>query len=488
MPADDVLGYARAHRARALDELKHFVAHASVSAQPAQAGAVTRCARWLAQHLRGIGLVDARVIATQGHPIVYASLRSGAGRGSVRPSLLIYGHYDVQPADLSEGWHAPPFAPIVRGDHLYGRGASDDKGQMFVFVKAIEAYLRQRGRLPIDVVCLFEGEEEIGSPNLLAFVSRHRQALRCDAAVMADATMANASRPALVYAMRGALYLELVVHGPRHDLHSGNFGGVVLNPLQALCELLAGLHDARGHIAIPGFYDRVRRYTPQQRRLLSRDAPSDAMIASDAGIARPWGEAGFSLYERLALRPALTINGLRGGYAGPGSKGVIPATALAKLSFRLVPDQDPREVERLLRRHLAARMPTAIRAELRTLSAARPAQMDPHHPVLTAATQACQRAFGVRPALLRGGGTIPALHCFDRVLGVQTALLGFAPTDARLHAANEKLHLPTFDKAVAAAIELFDAFAAAAAPARYGMDVEGEHRNLRPLMEMHDDH
>jgi acetylornithine deacetylase/succinyl-diaminopimelate desuccinylase-like protein len=468
MPINDVLRYARAHRARYVDELKSFVAHASVSAQPAHADALRRCALWLAQHLRSIGLAETRVYATSGHPIVYASLRSG----SARPCLLIYGHYDVQPAEPLASWNTPPFEPVVRGEHLYGRGASDDKGQMFVFVKAIEAYLRQRGRLPVDIVCLFEGEEEIGSPNLLAFVLRHRQALRCDAAVMADATMASASRPALVHAMRGALYLELAVHGPRHDLHSGNFGGVVLNPLQALCEILAGLHDANGRVAIPGFYDRVRCSTPQQRRLLMRDAPSDATIAHDAGIARPWGETGFSLYERLAVRPALTINGLQGGYAGAGSKGVIPAVAGAKLSFRLVPDQDPREVERLLRRHLAQLIPPAVRAELRTLSAARPAQMDPQHPVLGAAMQACTRAFGVRPALLRGGGTIPALHCFDSVLGVPTALLGFAPTDAQLHAPNEKLHLPTFDKAVAAAVDLFDAFATAVAPTGSAMLVK----------------
>lgn len=460
MPIDDVLRYARAHRARYVDELKRFVAYASVSAQPAHAEALRRCAFWLAQHLRGIGLADARVYATRGHPIVHASWRSG----TARPCLLIYGHYDVQPAEPLASWQTPPFDPVVRGEHLYGRGASDDKGQMFVFVKAIEAYLRERGRLPVDVVCLFEGEEEIGSPNLLSFVSRHRQALRCDAAVMADATMATASRPALVHAMRGALYLELVIHGPRHDLHSGNFGGVVLNPLQAVCELLADLHDANGRVAIPGFYDRVRRWTPQERQLLLRDAPSDATIARDAGIARAWGEAGFSLYERLAVRPALTINGLQGGYAGAGSKGVIPAVAGAKLSFRLVPDQDPQEIDRLLRRHLSQRIPRAVRVELRTLSAARPAQMDPRHPVLRAATQGCLRAFGVRPALLRGGGTIPALHCFNSVLGAPTALLGFAPTDAQLHAPNEKLHLPTFNKAVAAALGLFDAFAATVAP------------------------
>lgn len=484
MRIDDVLRYAAGHRARHLDELKRFVAYPSVSAQPVHADHVRRCASWLAQHLRAIGLSDTRVYRTEGHPIVHASWRNGARR----PCLLIYGHYDVQPADPLEGWHTPPFEPSVRGERLYGRGASDDKGQMFVFVKALEAWLHQRGTLPVDVVCIFEGEEEIGSPNLLAFVKRHRRALRCDAAVMADATMANASRPTLVHAMRGALYLELTVRGPRHDLHSGNFGGVVLNPLQALCDMLSSLHDANGRIAIPGFYDQVRRWTPHQRRLMARDAPADVEIARDAGVATPWGERGYSLYERLALRPALTINGMLGGYVAAGSKGVVPSEAAAKLSFRLVPNQDPLEVERLLRRYLALRVSPAVQVQLRAVSAARPAQMDPRHPVLDAASRACGRAFGVRPALLRGGGTIPALHCFNSVLGVQTALLGFAPTDARLHAANENLHLPTFDKAVAAAVTLFDAFAATATTRRAAIDALPAVADGSDIMEMSNGH
>jgi acetylornithine deacetylase/succinyl-diaminopimelate desuccinylase-like protein len=227
-----------------------------------------------------------------------------------------------------------------------------------------------------------------------------------------------------------------------------------------MCELLAGLHDARGRVAIHGFYENVREFSRRDRARMLHDAPSDASIAREAGIEHPWGEAGFTLYERLGLRPALTINGIRGGYIGEGSKGVIPSVASAKLSFRLVADQDPQAVERLLRRHLAERLPAAVHAELRAISAARPAHMDPRHRVLQAASRACEQAFGVKPALLRGGGTIPALHCFDRVLGLQTALLGFAPGDAGLHAPNEKLHLPTFEKAVAAAIRLVEAFAA----------------------------
>jgi acetylornithine deacetylase/succinyl-diaminopimelate desuccinylase-like protein len=455
MPVDDVLQYARSQQQRYVDELKHFVALPSVSTQPEHAADVAACAHWLANHLQHVGLHDARVVATGGHPVVLASSLSGARR-----RVLVYGHYDVQPVEPLSAWHSPPFLPSVRGDEMFGRGVSDDKGQLFTFVKAIEAYLRQRKRLPVDLVCLFEGEEEIGSPNLLRVIDRHRRDLACDAAVMADAAMASATRPALVHAMRGALYLELTLKGSRHELHSGNFGGVVLNPLQALCEVVAGLHDDRGRIAVPGFYDRVRPATVKDRRILARTGPSNLSIARNAGITRPWGEAGYSLYERLALRPALTINGIQGGYNGAGSKGVIPNTASAKLSFRLVPDQDPREIDALLRRHLAARMPQAVRAVLRTLSAAKPALVDPRHPALRAAIRACTRAFGVTPALLRSGGTIPALHGFDSLLGVPTVMLGFAPVDANRHAADEKLHLPTFQMAIGAVIALFDELAA----------------------------
>jgi acetylornithine deacetylase/succinyl-diaminopimelate desuccinylase-like protein len=320
--------------------------------------------------------------------------------------------------------------------------------------------------LPVNVVCVFEGEEEVGSPNLLNFVKAQRRQLACDVAVMADACMASDTRPAIVHGMRGALYLELDVFGPRHDLHSGNFGGAIHNPLQALCELVAALHDRRGRIAVPGFYDRVRLCSDAERAALSRDAPAAEVILRDAGASRAWGETGYSVYERLALRPALTVNGLSGGYSGPGTKGVIPAQASAKLSFRLVPDQDPAEIDQLLRRHLCTLTPPSVQLRLRTLSAARPALVDLRHPAMAAAAWACREAFGAPPAWLRGGGTIPALHAFASVLGAPSVLLGFAPTDAGLHAPDERLHLPTFHKAVAAVIWLLAALGRTLAPRR----------------------
>jgi acetylornithine deacetylase/succinyl-diaminopimelate desuccinylase-like protein len=341
---------------------------------------------------------------------------------------------------------------MVRGENLFGRGACDDKGQMLTHVKAMEAYLRTRGALPLNVKCMFEGEEEIGSPSLARLITRNKNALAADAVVISDTVMLGPEQPALAYATRGDLYLELEVLGPRHDLHSGNFGGAIHNPLQALCEIIAKLHDAEGRIAIPGFYDRVRQWGGAERARMTEFGAPDALVLEDAGSRRGWGEHGYSLYERLAVRPALTVNGIAGGYRGPGRKGVIPARAMAKLSFRLVPDQDPREVERLFRRQVARLAPRTVRTEIRTVSGTKPALVDPEHPVTRAAIRAYSKGFGTPPALLRSGGTIPVVSIFQRLLGVPIVLMGFALPDDRMHAPNEKIHLPTFFNGIATSI------------------------------------
>jgi acetylornithine deacetylase/succinyl-diaminopimelate desuccinylase-like protein len=446
--AASALAYARAHRRRSLAELKEFVRFPSISAQPRHAEDVKRCAHWLANQLRRAGLEDVSVIATRRHPLVHAAW-SRAGR---RPTVLIYGHYDVQPVDPVAEWHSPPFEPMVRGQDLFGRGACDDKGQMFAHVKALQSYLQTGRALPVNVKCLFEGEEEIGSSNLVPFVSRNKQALAADVAVMSDTRMLAPDRPALNYSERGALYLELELRGPEQDLHSGNFGGAVHNPLQALCETVAALHDADGRIAIPGFYASVRRWGRDERARMARSGPSDRQIRHDARVKEGWGEDGHTLYERLTIRPALTVNGITGGYQGPGGKGVIPARALAKLSFRLVPDQDPRDIDRLFRAHIARIVPSTMRATVRTLSGAKPALVDPKHPAMAAAALAYRKGFGAPPVLLRSGGTIPILNTFQEMLGIPTVLMGFALPDDRIHAPNEKFHLPNFYNGIATCI------------------------------------
>jgi acetylornithine deacetylase/succinyl-diaminopimelate desuccinylase-like protein len=434
------LTYAQTHRPRFVKELRDFIRFPTVSAQPPHAESLQKCAAWLASHLRRIGMEGVRIMPTPRHPIVYAEWRHALGR----PTVLIYGHYDVQPADPLHEWRSPPFEPTVRGHDLYGRGACDDKGQMLAHIKALETYLRTERVLPVNVKCLFEGEEEIGSPNLTSFLARNKQALAADVAVMSDTRMLAPDRPAITYALRGALSLEVAVHGPKQDLHSGLFGGAVHNPLQALCEIIARLHDANGRIAIPGFYDRVRRWSEEERAYMADTGPTDMQILHDARVKKGWGERQYTLYERTTIRPALNVTGITGGYQGPGVKAVIPAHAVAKLNFRLVPDQGPSEIEQLVREHIARITLPTVRSTVRTYSMAKPALVNRRHPAMQAAVVAYRKGFGAPPVFLRSGGTIPVVNTFQELFGIPTVLMGFALPDDCIHAPNEKFHLPNF--------------------------------------------
>ena len=447
--------YARKNAGRFVAELMDFIRLPSVSAQARHAGDVRACAAWLAGHLRRVGMENVSLIPTPRHPIVCADWLHAAGR----PTVLLYGHYDVQPPDPLAAWRTPPFEPAVRGDDLYGRGASDDKGQMFCHVKALESFLQTAGALPVNVKCLFEGEEEIGSPNLQSFLRRNGGALRADLAVVSDMWMLASDRPAITYALRGALSLELEVCGPGEDLHSGNFGGAVHNPLQALCEIIAGLHDARGRVAVRGFYADVLEVSAGERAYMARHGPSDDEILRAARCRAGWGEEGYSLYERITIRPALTVNGITGGYQGEGSKPVIPARASAKINIRLAPGQDPMAVERLVRRHVRRVTPPAARAGVRAGPAAKPALMARDHPAMRAAAWAYRQVFGVPPVFLRSGGTIPAVNAFQEALGLPTVMMNFALPDDRIHAPNEKFHLPNFFKGIETSMHFLNACA-----------------------------
>jgi acetylornithine deacetylase/succinyl-diaminopimelate desuccinylase-like protein len=442
------LAYAQANRRRFVEELKEFIRFPTVGAQSRHDGDMKRCAAWLAGHLRHIGMKAVRVAQTPGHPIVYAEWLRAPGR----PTVLLYGHYDVQPADPLGEWRSPPFEPVVRGEDIYGRGACDDKGQMFAHVKALEAYLSTERRLPVNVKCLFEGEEESGSKNLTPFIKRHRRALAADTVVISDMPILSARRPAITYAMRGGLSVELELSGPGRDLHSGIFGGAVNNPLEALCRIVARLYEPDGRVAIPGFYDRVREWDARERAYMARVGPGDAQILNDAKARRGRGEAGYTLYEATTIRPALTLNGIVGGYQGEGGKAVIPARAAAKLSFRLVPDQDPGEIERLFRRHVARLTPPTVRSSVRTNFRAKPSLVDRTHPAVRAAAAAYRCGFGAEPVFLRSGGTIPVVNTFQELFGVPVVLMGFALPDDRMHAPNEKFHLPNFFNGIATCI------------------------------------
>jgi acetylornithine deacetylase/succinyl-diaminopimelate desuccinylase-like protein len=443
-----VLKYARTHRATFVSELKEFLRFRTVSSEPEYAKDLKKCAHWLANHLQHIGLERVKVIPTKGHPIVYAAWQ----RTPARPTVLIYGHYDVLPGEPVREWRTPPFNPTILDGNLHGRGASDDKGQLFSHIKAIESYLKTQHALPVNVKCIFEGEEEIGSPHLTSFIARNKRALRADAAVISDTRMLAPDRPAISYAQRGGLRAELEVKGPPHELHSGNFGGAVHNPLQALCEMIARLHDAHGRVAIPGFYDDVRHWGERERVLMARTGPSDEQILQDAKVERGWGESGFSLYERTTIRPALTLNGMAGGHHGPGAKSIIPAGALAKLSFRLVPNQDPKKIAKLFRDHIERITPPAVRSSVRTFSAIKPALVDRNHAAVRAAAFAYKKGFGALPVFLRSGGSIPVVTTFQEILGIPAVLMGFGLPDDHIHGPNEKFHLPNFYNAIATSI------------------------------------
>lgn len=457
---------AAAHWPSTLRMLEELIRIPSVSADPRHATDVRRCAGRLAGYLRRLGLERVQVVATPGQPLVYGEWC----RRSDRPTVLLYGHYDVQPADPLPAWRSPPFEPTYCGQYVHGRGASDDKGQVCAHLAAVEAWMRVTGGLPVNVRFLLDGEEEIGSPHLAGFLEVMREQLASDVVVISDTRMAGRGRPAVTVGLRGLLTAELEVGGPRADLHAGTFGGAVHNPAQVLAELVAGLHRPDGRVAIAGFYDRVRGRSPAERALLAAAAPPDAAVLRQAGVRRGWGEPGWSLHERTTLRPAVTVNGVTGGYGGPGSKSVIPARATAKLGIRLVPDQRPADVEELLRRHLARATPPTVYTTLRTGSRVSPATFAFRPRVMAAVSQACLRGFGARPVPRFSGGTIPAAGLLQSRLRTPVVLLGLALPDDGAHAPNERFHIPTLWRGIDTLVWLLAELAriGAGAPARDG--------------------
>jgi acetylornithine deacetylase/succinyl-diaminopimelate desuccinylase-like protein len=440
--------HAAAHYEEYLAQLKGLLAIPSVSTLPEHRPDMRRAANWLADHLRAIGLTHAEVLPTGGHPLVYAEWLGSPEAATV----LIYGHYDVQPPDPLDEWTSPPFEPTVRDGKLYARGATDDKGQLFAQVKAVDALLSAEGALPVNVKFLLEGEEEIGSPNLEAFIKRKADMLAADVVLISDSHILAPDQPSIVYGLRGLTYMEIEVRGPRSDLHSGGYGGTVHNPAQALCEIIAALHRPDGAVAVPGFYDRVRPFTEEERAELARLPYSEEKWKSLTGAPKPWGEANYTLIERIGARPTLEVNGLVSGFTGEGSKTIIPARALAKVSCRLVPDQDPDEIYHLVRDHVLALAPETVAVEVRLLTGGRPALIKRDVPAMTAAAAAYKAGFGAEPVFARAGGSIPVVAVFQQVLGTPVILMGFGLPDDGVHAPNEKFTLENLRKGIQTAI------------------------------------
>lgn len=446
-----VRAHARAHRVRFVEELKQLVRVPTISGPGGRGADMARGALWLADHLRRVGLPSVRVVPTSGHPFVLAEWRRRPGR----PTLLVYGHYDVVPAE--ETWRSPPFEPIVRGEHLYGRGASDDKGQLFAHLAAVESWLRATGELPLNLVLIVDGEEEVGSPGLLKWLKAHGRALQANVAVISDTPMLSVDGPALTSSLRGGLMLEVEAWRTGQGLHSGNFGGAIQNPLEALCAVMASLQAPDGGVAVPGFYDGVILPSPRSRAEMRRTGPDDTVFLRAAGEKQGRSEAGFTLYEQTTIRPALTVTGLAGGYHGAGTKAVIPTRATARVDVRLVGGQEPTRIARLVRRYLGAQMPAGLGSRVRVHTAIRAVEMDPAEPAVQAALEAYQAGFGVVPTVRRVGGSIPVASFLRHELGIPILLMGFALPDDRAHGPNERYHLPTFFKAIDAGCALLPA-------------------------------
>jgi acetylornithine deacetylase/succinyl-diaminopimelate desuccinylase-like protein len=447
------LAFAQAHQHRFLAELIDFLRIPSVSTQQEHERDMLRAASWLRDQLLAAGFPCAQVMPSAGHPIVYAEWLAAGDRA---PTLLIYGHYDVQPPDPVELWTTPPFEPTIVGQDLFARGASDDKGQLYVHVKAVEAFGKTVGAPPVNVKCLFEGEEEIGSPSLEPFVREQAELLAADVAVISDTQILGKDMPSIVYALRGLAYVEVEVTGPDHDLHSGIYGGAVENPINALCRMIARLQDSEGRIQIPGFYDSVREPSSHERAEMATIPFDQEEWLQQAGVRVPWGEPGYTIMERTRARPTLDVNGMWGGYTQPGAKTVLPGKAFAKISMRLVPDQEPEEITRLLHEYLLQIAPSTVQVEVRDLHGGSGAIIDRNSPAMRAAVQAYADCFGREPVFVREGGSIPVVAAFQQLLGIETILMGFGLPDDRLHSPDEKLHLPNFYRGIQTVVRFME--------------------------------
>jgi acetylornithine deacetylase/succinyl-diaminopimelate desuccinylase-like protein len=450
-PPDACIAYIRANRARYLDELTAWIACPSISADPAYVADVRASAETAAARMRAAGL-SGEVLETNGHPVAYGEWLGAPGA----PTVLIYGHHDVQPADPLDLWTSPPFEAQVRDNKLYGRGSVDDKGQVLMHVAAIEAHLRVNGKLPINVKVVVEGEEEIGSPNFEAFLARERERLACDVVVVSDTAVFAEDVPSLTVSLRGLVHWEVTVHGPSSDLHSGYYGGVVRNPLEALAQMLATLKDRDGRVAVAGFYDGVRKLTAAEHAEYERLPFDDAREAQLLGVPELAGEAGFTPLERMWRRPTLEINGMYGGYQGPGGKTIVPSFARAKISARLVPAQDPEHVKRVVNEHLRLAAPHGVRVEIEAHGDVRAVETSRDHPAVAAAARAMERGFGKPPVFIGTGGTIGPVSSFDRILGLPQVLIGVGLPDDAIHAPNEKFDLGQFYGGIETMAYLYD--------------------------------
>ena len=451
------LDYAR-DTAETFDaDLSDFLRIPSISADPAYAADVRRAAEWLAGHLRGIGLPTVEIRETGGHPVVYAEDRSA---GKAAPTVLVYGHYDVQPPDPLELWTSPPFEPVVKDGKLYARGSADDKGQVMMHVKAAEAYYKTGTPLPVNLKFVIEGEEEVGSHHLAPYVEAHKDELACDVIVISDTAMFGPGIPSVTVGLRGLAYVQVTLTGPDRDLHSGVYGGGVENPANALCAMIAGLHDDDHRVTVEGFYDGVVPLADSDRAAWAELPFDEAAWLGEIGLKHGRTEKGYTILEATTARPTLDVNGLGSGYQGEGSKTVLPSTAFAKISCRLVPGQSPGDIAQKLRRHFETHLPATMTLTFEELHGGQPVLMDTDQPAMTAAMDALRETYGRDAYFMREGGSIPVVADLKRILGVDALLLGFGLTGDSIHSPNEHFGLDRYHDGIATLVRFWQNYAA----------------------------
>jgi acetylornithine deacetylase/succinyl-diaminopimelate desuccinylase-like protein len=446
-----VVDFVNVNRDRYVEELKEYLAFPSISALPAHAADVRRCAEWTAGEMHRIGLDNVRLEDTPGNPVAYGEWLGAEGA----PTILYYGHYDVQPVDPVDLWSSPPFEATVRDGEIYARGAADDKGQVFMHFKAVEAHIKQQGALPVNMKFLLEGEEEVGSTNLDEFVRSHRDILKADVVVISDTPMFDRGVPSICYGLRGLAYYQIDVRGTKTDLHSGAFGGAVANPAFVLAQILAQMKDRSGRIKIPGFYDDVVPLRDEERAEFARLPFNEKKYRNDLGAPKLFGETGFTTLERVWARPTFEVNGLLSGFTGEGTKTVIPAAAMAKVSMRLVPNQDPKKIGDLFEAYVKKVAPKTVETRLTRMHGGKPWMTAFDNPYVQAAGRAIEQGFGQRPVFNREGGSIPVVATFQEELGLPCVLFGVGLPDENAHAPDEKLDLGNFHNGIIASAYLY---------------------------------
>ena len=448
------IDYARTNYPRFLDELKTLIRIPSVSTLPEHKGDVLAAAKWLGKELTRVGMEHVEVISTEGHPLVYADWLHAEGK----PTCLCYGHYDVQPPDPLDEWHTPPFDPTERNGNLYARGAVDDKGQMYMHIKAFEALIAaNKGKLPINIRVILEGEEEVGGEQIAKFIREHPDRLKADFALVSDTEMFAPELPTLCVGLRGMIYTEIEARGAKTDLHSGMYGGAAPNPFVALCQIIAQLKDSAGRILIPGFYDAIKRPSDDELHAWQK-LPFDEehYRLTEVGSSRLTGEPGYSVIERTWARPTLDVHGMPGGFIGAGAKTVIPAKAVAKVSMRLVPDQTPRQAFAQYKAYVESLKPDGIELDIRLIHSGDPIVIGTNNPYIQAATRALRKVWGKDTVFIRSGGSIPIVGDFERDLKIPAVMMGFGLPDDNLHAPNEKIHLANFYRGIESIIEFME--------------------------------